>query len=201
MKNYNNNFSPDKGRCLKGRGVQAFTLIELMISILIIVLLSLVAYAPYSFYQKKASLKVSVKQVSQLLSDSKSKAVSWMIGTDKNVSIWVYLEKGTNVVKVFSYPYDINTLDITNIENSNTKLVKELKLKEKIVIDNLSGNNNLLFFFEAVSWDLKYYTFNSGLKTELNLEKINLRVAYQGVNSDSLKKSIEYYTKTNVVFY
>ncbi|MBT3727135.1 prepilin-type N-terminal cleavage/methylation domain-containing protein [bacterium] len=71
-------FSHTKGKYLKGRrgAVSAFTLIELMISILIIVLLVIVSYAPYNYYQKKANLKITAKSISQVLQDSKTKAIS-----------------------------------------------------------------------------------------------------------------------------
>jgi prepilin-type N-terminal cleavage/methylation domain-containing protein len=53
-----------------------FTLIELMITITIIVVLTMMTYAPYNYYQNKAKLKITLRQVSQLLYESRNMAVN-----------------------------------------------------------------------------------------------------------------------------
>jgi prepilin-type N-terminal cleavage/methylation domain-containing protein len=54
----------------------AFTLIELMITITIIVVLTMVTYAPYNYYQNKAKLKVSLREIGQLLYEARNMAVN-----------------------------------------------------------------------------------------------------------------------------
>jgi len=46
---------------------KAFTLIELMIAITIVVILTMATYAPYNYYQNKAKLKVTTREISQIL--------------------------------------------------------------------------------------------------------------------------------------
>jgi len=53
-----------------------FTLIELIVTISIIMILSLMTYFPYSHYQNKAKLKLASREISQSFYDAKSMAVS-----------------------------------------------------------------------------------------------------------------------------
>ena len=55
---------------------KAFTLIELIISITIVVILTVTSYAPYSYYQNKAKLKITTREISQLLYDSRNMAMN-----------------------------------------------------------------------------------------------------------------------------
>ncbi|MDR1987683.1 MAG: prepilin-type N-terminal cleavage/methylation domain-containing protein [Candidatus Peribacteria bacterium] len=54
----------------------AFTLIELLVSITILFLLMMMVYAPYSFYEKKARLKLASSEISQSFYEAKNMAVS-----------------------------------------------------------------------------------------------------------------------------
>jgi Tfp pilus assembly protein FimT len=47
-----------------------------MIAITIIVILTMITYAPYSYYQNKASLKVTAREISQLLNESRNMAIN-----------------------------------------------------------------------------------------------------------------------------
>jgi len=175
-----------------------------MISILIIVLLVIVSYAPYNYYQKKANLKITAKSISQVLQDSKTKAISWLVWVNSNLSIWVYFtndELWNNKIKMFWYPYNIDELNITNIENTEIKLLKTYKLKKDIVIDKVWWKDNLLIFFNSINWEAKYYTFDSWLKTEVIENKIIIDFSYNHTTSDNLKRKIEYITDTNTIFY
>jgi prepilin-type N-terminal cleavage/methylation domain-containing protein len=55
---------------------KAFTLIELMIAITIIVILTMASYAPYTYYQNKAKLKVTSREISQLLYEARNMAIN-----------------------------------------------------------------------------------------------------------------------------
>ena len=55
---------------------QAFTLIELMVVISIIILISVSFYSPYGFHQKKVSLKMGAKEISQSLAEARNMAIN-----------------------------------------------------------------------------------------------------------------------------
>lgn len=183
---------------------KAFTLIELMITITIIVILTMVSYAPYSYYQNKAKLKVTTREVSQLLYEARNMAVNWAIWNNWNVSIWVYFDTNiyeNNKIKVFSYPHNINNLDITYIEWWNVKLLKTLILKKWVQVDNIWGKTNLLFVFDSITWDLKYYNWLQWLRTAVNEDIIDINFSFKGSSSENLNKTIKYFTSTNIIDY
>ncbi|MFC1798000.1 prepilin-type N-terminal cleavage/methylation domain-containing protein [Patescibacteria group bacterium] len=55
---------------------KAFTMIELMITITIIGILTMVTYAPYNYYQNKGKLKITAREVSQLLYEARNMAIN-----------------------------------------------------------------------------------------------------------------------------
>ncbi len=183
---------------------KAFTLIEVMIAIVIMVVLTMMSYAPYNYYQSKAKLKMSSREVSQLLYESRNMAVSWAVWNWKNISVWVYfdssLEEKTKI-KVFSYPYDVSFLNLLNIEWWDTELLKTHILKNGIQLDDISGKENMLFVFDAISWNVKYYTWESWNKTEVISDNIYINMSYKWSTSTTLKKTLSYFTSTNIIDY
>jgi len=183
---------------------KAFTLIELMVSITIIVILTLVSYAPYSYYQNKASLKITAREVSQFLYEARNMAVNWAVWNDKNVSIGVYFEvtpTHNTYVKLFSYPYDVSDINITNMEWGHVKLLKTLNLQKWILIDNLEWKSDMLFLFDSITWKLKYYTWESSVKTLYEDKKLSINFSFKWSDSPNLNKTINYYTDTNIIDY
>ncbi len=181
-----------------------FTLIELMISITILVILTMVSYAPYSYYQNKASLKITTREVSQLLYESRNMAINWAIDNNSNVSIWVYFDTNSisnNIVKVFSYPHDVNTLNILNNEWWDVKLLKTLILKKWIAIDYLHGNPNILFFFNSITWELTYYSWNGYTRNRIEDDQISINFSFKWSTSPNLNRTINYFTNTNIIDY
>jgi prepilin-type N-terminal cleavage/methylation domain-containing protein len=55
---------------------KAFTLIELIITITIVAILTMLSYAPYNYYQNKSKLKITTREISQLLYESRNIAVN-----------------------------------------------------------------------------------------------------------------------------
>lgn len=180
-----------------------FTLIELVISITIIWILFLLSYAPYSFYQKKASLKVTSREISQILSEARNMAINWAVTNTWNISIWVYFDSSSNFsnnnIKIFSYPHNIDKININKEAWWNIHLIKTLQLKKWIIIDNIISKDNLLFFFESITWKLTYYTWEWMNKIELEQDKIDITFSYKW--STNLNKTIEYFTNTNIMEY
>jgi prepilin-type N-terminal cleavage/methylation domain-containing protein len=55
---------------------RGFTLIELLVSITLLAMLMMMAYAPYSHYQKKAKLKLASREISQSFYEARNMAIS-----------------------------------------------------------------------------------------------------------------------------
>lgn len=190
---------------------KGFTLIEMMIAITIVAILSLTTYAPYSYYQNKAKLKITAREISQLLYESRNMAINWALSNSWNVSIWVYFDNSSllnNTIKVFSYPYDSDEININNMEWWNTKLIRSLILQPWVQIDwfNISGlpdpdKTNLLLFFNSINWDIKYYTWNPSKNNISGIEKLSIKFSYKWSTSPNLQKTIDYFTKTNITDY
>lgn len=181
-----------------------FTLIELMVAITIIGILSIMSYSPYSYYQNKASLKVTAREVSQLLYESRNMAINWAIWNQWNVSIWVYFDTSStlnNQIKVFSFPHDMDKLNILNSEWWDIRLLKTLTLKKWILIDKIEDKKNLLFFFDSITWELSYYNWISWTRNNVTDDIVSINFSFKWSTSPNLNKTINYYTNTNIIDY
>lgn len=183
---------------------KAFTLIELVIAISIIVILSVLSYAPYNYYSNKAKLKIVSKEVSQLLYEARNRAVNGSVWSSWNVSIWVYFDTSVNwnyKAKLLSFPHDIDNWDISYFESWNIKLIKTLEFKNWIYLSDIEGRDNILFFFDSITWDLKYYTWNLWVKNTISDDKLDLNFSYKHSSSPNLNKTITYISSTNIIDY
>jgi prepilin-type N-terminal cleavage/methylation domain-containing protein len=54
---------------------KAFTLIEFMVAITIMAIMLLIVYAPYSYYSNKAKVKITSKEISQILFEARNMAI------------------------------------------------------------------------------------------------------------------------------
>lgn len=181
-----------------------FTLVELIVTITIIIILSLMTYLPYSHYQNKAKLKLASREISQSFYEAKNMAISWIKDISWNKSVWLYLTKdvsSNNRITFFIYPHDIDELLINNIESSEVKILKTKFIQESININNLNWYDNLLFFFDSISWKSKVYTFTSSWREEVVLDKINIDFSYKNASSSTLNKQIIYNKNTNIIDY
>ena len=169
-----------------------FTLVELMIVISIIWIMMSMAYAPYSYFQKKAEIKIAAKEISKTLSESRNLSIHWTSSGWINQSIWVYFDKSNkNIIKIFSYNYD----------DRNTKfLLKEIKIQPNIWIDKVDWKETGLFFYEAITWSWSFYE-KQNFTNPIAGSKISIDFSYKGTTSEALKKNIEYYTKTYISDY
>ena len=175
-----------------------------MIAITIMAIITLVSYAPYNYYKKKMKLKNTASQITQILYDARNKAVNWTVWTNWNVSIGVYFNASTfenNQINMFSYPYNYDQNLISYIENNDIKKIKTFKLEKWIQIDSIEWWNNLLFYFNAITWKVSYYKWNWAVRSDVLDDKININISYKGSNSRNLNKEISYFTYTNVIDY
>ena len=185
-----------------------FTLIEFVVAITIFFILALATYAPYSYYWNKIRLKQSVKATVQFLYDARNMAINWTIWTTENLSIWVYLDKNDkNKINIISYPYTYSgsLIDLPWGFDTNIKIIRTYNLQRWIQIDGINWEENMLFFFHAITWESEYYNWTlwvplSKLDTSLDSE-INIDFSYKWSDSPNLISKITYFTKTNIVDY
>lgn len=181
-----------------------FTLIELMIAITIVVILSVVTYVPYNHYQNKAKLKLASREISQGFYEAKTMASSWLKNLYWNRSIWFYLDTmDTNNDKLtfFSYPHDIEDINIINFELSNVEIIKEMKLQKWIKINYLWWYENLLFYFESISWKSRIFSFTWWWKDLVLDDELEIVFSFKNSTSPTLKSTLIYFSKTNIVDY
>ncbi len=161
-------------------------------------------YLPYSHYQNKAKLKISSREISQSFYEAKNMAVSWIKDTLWNKSIWIYITNKSpenDKITLFSYPHDISESLIDRTEIWSTKILKTNPLQDWIKIDELNWYDNLLFYYDSINWKSKVYTFTPSWKSEVTLDKISIVFSYKNSISESLRKKITYYKKTNIIDY
>jgi hypothetical protein len=123
--------------------------------------------------------------------------------TTENMAVWLFLntDEGKNSEVIFyAFPHDIDTSTIVLPWNSS--IIKTTKLQEWVRMNDLSGHKNLLFFFNAISWDLEIFTFSeTWAKNEVLDERIEIRFSYMDATSSSLQRKIIYFRNTNIVDY
>jgi len=161
---------------------KAFTLLELMIAISIMAILMMMAYAPYNYYSNKAKVRITAKEISQILYESRNLAIHGLDTGSWNLSIWVYFDTSDttkDLVKVFAFPYTYTWAQILpDLSDENIKIYKTYKLLDWMQVDKIWEQNNWLFFFSAVSgnWNYFYYT---PLKTDLLGDSIEIDFSYK----------------------
>ncbi len=186
--------------CMKSK--KWFTLIELVIAFTIVAIVSMASYAPYNYYRNKAKLKNTASKITQTLYEARNMAVNWIVWIDWNVSIWVFFDTiNNNQINIYSYPHDIDQVNISYIESSDIKKIKTIYLDKWIQIDSIEWNNNLLFFFDSIWWDVKYYTWNWAARTSVIDNEVQIDFSYKWSTSENLKKKIYYFTSTNIIDY
>lgn len=182
----------------------AFTIIELIVAISIAITLMIVTYLPYWHYQNKAKLKLASREISQSFYEAKAMAVSWIKDISWNRSIALYFNINSpddDKIVFFTYPHNIEEDFITNVESWNIKILKTKLIQDNIKIDYLNWKDNLLFFYDSITWSSKIYTFNSSWKTEVLDNKISIKFSYKKSLSDSLRKELIYFKNTNIIDY
>jgi len=166
---------------------QWFTLIELLITISIMAMITLMSYAPFAHYQSKQRVVNSAKIISQVLNDSRNSAIYWMASSTWNLDIWVLLEENSWEIKIMNYPFWENNPPVDYFED---KYLSEIIPLEKWVEITSSGS---LFLFKAITWSWIYK--NLTIDTD---NKTIISVWMKWTSNWPLTKKIEYYTKTYI---
>lgn len=185
---------------------QWFTIIEMMIAITIVAIISMATYAPYGYYKKKAKLRNTASLITQVLYDSRNMAINWVVWINWNVSIWVLFDNSNkNEITIFSYPHNIDTINIWYSENTDIKIINKIYLPEWIQIDSIEWKDNLLFVFDSIHWSVKF--LNKSVMwsiTEVSwssYDKIDIIFSYRWSSSINLQKTIFYFSSTNIIDY
>ncbi len=185
---------------------KAFTLVELMIVIVIMVLMMTLSYAPYNYYQQKAKLRIASREISQSLYEAKNFAISWVEtksgSSFSNSSIWVFLDntEGENhQIYFYTYPYNTQTWTLVSPKSSTStsKLFKTKKLQDWVLIN---GTWSILFFYESITWNPTILEFIWTNKRVID-ESVDIKFSYKDSSSPKLQKTINYNLKTNTVNY
>lgn len=178
---------------MKSMWKQAFTLVELLIVITIMVMLTLAAYAPYQMYQTKQKVRNSAKIVAQTLYDARGMAINWTTNSvDSNMSIGV-------VIETSSWTISIQELDSTGTPQS---AIEERKLTPWVKISTLDAwwwttPSKLIFKFWAITWSWSYSMWNPS-ESDFTWNKLNIMVWFQWADTWLMTQSVDYYTKTYV---
>lgn len=211
---------------MKNNKKSAFTLIELMVVIAIMWVLLMFSYAPYDLYQNKARLKLATREVSQSLYDAKQKATS---GIEWTCERWWAVEKCNKTVVlvldaenwkdwVINYYFvdfkdfenDDKTFKDTKVDDIwNQKPDEEKQLQQWVVFDGFWQTENdytkIKIFYTAVTWEVNIFWYKNWLNrehiTSSSSKNIKIFFSYKNSTSSSLKKTITYYIKTNIVDY
>ncbi len=176
-----------------------FTLIELMISITIFMILTLFTYANYAFYQNIASVKLSLKEVSQSLATARNMATSWYQQNNINQKVWVLFEKNSNILKFYSFNY--NSWVIINDVN----LIKTEYLQRNILINNISiwwtDKQNIFIIYSSIYWTWWIYDTSSANPIPINEKEIKFDISFKNANSFPLKRELTHNILTNISDY
>ena len=181
---------------------KAFTLLELMIVMMIMVGLMLMAYSPYNYFSNKSKIKVTSKEISQILYESRNLSIHGLDLWSWNLSVWVYFDSSTtnnNSIKIFTFPFSYTLAQIKpDLSDPNILIYKEYKLLPWIQIDNIEGNDNGLFFFKAITWDWDYFYYMPS-QNIFSSDELDIKFSYKG--STALESEIKYITRTNISDY
>jgi Tfp pilus assembly protein FimT len=176
---------------------------EIMVVIVIMAIVSIFTYTPYMLYKNKAWVNVVVKEIAQDLYLARSMAINWTTTwtgtTNKNLSIWLYLEAWKNKkIKFYWYSWSLDTSDITK----NSILLKENLIENNIQINNISSASWALFFFSAITWKPEIYLKNSwSFWTASTNTWFTINVSYKWTTAGILSKEITYNKSTFVIDY
>ena len=178
-----------------------FTLIEFMVAITIFFLISLIAYAPYTYNINKQKVRHTGKEVSQLIYEAKNMAINWMISSDndinntKNMSIAVKFDSSNkSKVTILWYPHD--TYNYSNPWES----LYVLDLQPWMQFDSFNNNQTGgMLIFESITWSGKVYVNWSELSSLP--DKIPLMFSFKGSDKITMQSEILYYPKNQIVDY
>ena len=176
-----------------------FTLIELLTAISIFMILVVMSYANYAYYQNIAKVKLSLKEISQSINTWKNMAINWKDDSTslKNQSIWVYFESNTDEIKYYSFDYDLSW---SLISLSWKTPFKTEKLQDKVKLNSIyssgtqSDYKNVMIFFSAIYAKTEILKFSdTWFRQDLNIDNLNFKVSYKTYTNFPLSRELKYY--------
>ena len=190
MKKINHTLSPFlKGstwNVVKGEGLIAFTLIELMVVISIMAILLTLWFTQFAHYKTKQLVRNSSKILTQTLVDSRNKAIYWISSSTWNLDIWVLLENNTENIKIFWFPINDNIWNYLNPDNKY--LLEKIPFEKNVEF----SSSWWLILYKAITWSWIYKNFT------ITDNKIEMNVWLKWATSWFFSKKIKYYTKTYI---
>lgn len=174
-----------------------FTLIEMLISITIFTIMTVMVYANYAFYQNISKVKLWLKEISQNIHDAKNMAINWYDKNKVNQSIWIYFDlNNKNTIKYYAFDYN------KPIILDDSYVVKEKNMQEFVWISKVWNENNLMIYFSSIYWEPKTYYFDwAWEKKELSANEIDFIISFKDAEYFPLKRELKYFLNTNVVDY
>lgn len=182
----------------------AYTLIELIVVISIIMFLTVMTYVPYNFYSNKEKVRLWAKEISQTLSEARNMAINWLSNSNSNLKIWIYFDKNAgNKIRYLSYPYSFSgTYKVEEDLTQNIRLIKEKEIPEFISINKINDKENMLFLYDSITWDISLKTINSWLaQTYTSTWILEINFWFKWADSGPLTKTVKYNTKTFITDY
>jgi len=173
-----------------------FTLIELIIAMTIFFIIVTMTYANYAYYQNIARVKLSLKEISQSINQTKNMALNWYDKAWINQSIWVFFQTGSNIIKFYRFNHGSWI-----IKPDDTYLIKEEKLQEHVIINDISWKDNMMIYFSAIIWTGSMYYFDSTWKHSYTGTWLDIGVSFKNATNFPLKRTLQYYMNTNMIDY
>ena len=175
---------------------KAFTLIELMVVITIIMIISVWLYIPYSYHQQKVLVKQGAKELSVSLTGARNLAIYGRIHG--------YIEDEENNLHIGLLFKDAHTLQYNWYPLSATwslrdwTIIKAKKLPRWIELDV-----NIIwveYFFEAITWDVtKRKLQNDNTFDAIDHDDIEeFTLSYMWSTSENLQSTVYYYTQSYI---
>jgi len=176
-------------------------MIELLVVISILAVMAMLSYTGYLTQQQIVRVRLAVKEVSQAIHEARNMAINGYVDnpTDqKNQSVGIYFKKDENVMKFYKYNHDE---PVPILENAY--LLYERPLQNGVLLGEISGKENTMLFFSAITGEKKFYTFSGGYATRIDPipEKVELSVSYKNIPVAPFFRKVTYFPKTNVVDY
>jgi len=118
------------------KNLKAFTLVELVVAISIFFAMVIATYIPYAFYQNKAKVNITIKNIAQSINEARNFAINWLekevvvrdtstvpttiTKVKKNLNVWILFNKeDKNQIQIFAYPYDMPYNEVITANMTN----------------------------------------------------------------------------------
>ncbi|MCP4524273.1 MAG: prepilin-type N-terminal cleavage/methylation domain-containing protein [Candidatus Gracilibacteria bacterium] len=184
---------------MKKSTLLGFTLIELLVAMSLLLLLSLIVFAPYSYYLNKSKVRYTDNEISQLIYKAKNMALNGVAGIDGNLSVALVFDTSENMnqsIRLQTYPYDIDKNQISG----TGQIMKEVKLQPGIQIDSFQDKEKGIIFFRGVTGSGIVFVGDDSLG-ETSENMIEIKYSYKGANRGGLQGNLTYYPPTQIVDY